>query len=179
MDPVRGKRVAVLVEKFYEDLELWYPVLRLREAGCAVTIVGRWTWAMLVNRTALSAFNAVYRYIRVADECLFDIWPNVRTELHRVSRRGREMLQAQYADEIGAALHIGDRFDLCPRPARSHKNPSCPSHGLEHHGQRFGDQYRDLLGHIPAPSVLLELMQERRDRQIHQFDLFGSWVRWI
>jgi len=37
---------------------------------------------------------------------------NVRTELHRVSRRGREMLLAQYADEIGTALHIGDRFDL-------------------------------------------------------------------
>ena len=37
---VKGKRVAVLVEKFYEDLELWYPVLRLREAGCVVSIVG-------------------------------------------------------------------------------------------------------------------------------------------
>jgi [protein-PII] uridylyltransferase len=37
---------------------------------------------------------------------------NVRTELHRISHRGREMLQAQYADEIGAALRIGDRFDL-------------------------------------------------------------------
>ncbi|BBY29288.1 [protein-PII] uridylyltransferase [Mycolicibacterium sediminis] len=37
---------------------------------------------------------------------------NVRTELHRTSRRGREMLLAQYADEIGAALRIGDRFDL-------------------------------------------------------------------
>jgi [protein-PII] uridylyltransferase len=37
---------------------------------------------------------------------------NVRTELHRVSRKGREMLLAQFADEIGAALHIGDRFDL-------------------------------------------------------------------
>lgn len=37
---------------------------------------------------------------------------NVRTELHRISGRGREMLLAQYADEIGAALHIGDRFDL-------------------------------------------------------------------
>ncbi len=36
----RGKRVAVLVEKLYEDLELWYPVLRLREAGCDVKIVG-------------------------------------------------------------------------------------------------------------------------------------------
>ncbi len=40
MENVKGKRVAVLVEKFYEDLELWYPVLRLREAGCDVKIVG-------------------------------------------------------------------------------------------------------------------------------------------
>ena len=40
MDAIKGKRVAVLVEKFYEDLELWYPVLRLRGAGCVVTIVG-------------------------------------------------------------------------------------------------------------------------------------------
>lgn len=36
----QGKRVAVLVEKLYEDLELWYPVYRLREAGCQVRIVG-------------------------------------------------------------------------------------------------------------------------------------------
>src|SRR5262249_54109193 len=36
MENVKGKSVAVLVEKFYEDLELWYPVLRLREAGCTV-----------------------------------------------------------------------------------------------------------------------------------------------
>jgi protease I len=35
-----GKRVAVLVEQKYEELELWYPVYRLREAGCAVTLVG-------------------------------------------------------------------------------------------------------------------------------------------
>src|SRR5947209_14612105 len=40
MSDVQGKRVAVLVEKLYEDLELWYPVLRLREAGCDVKIVG-------------------------------------------------------------------------------------------------------------------------------------------
>ncbi|MBU9764470.1 [protein-PII] uridylyltransferase [Mycobacterium sp. TNTM28] len=37
---------------------------------------------------------------------------NVRTELHRASGRGRELLLAQHADDIGAALRIGDRFDL-------------------------------------------------------------------
>ncbi len=35
-----GKRVAVLVEQQYQELEVWYPVYRLREAGCAVTLVG-------------------------------------------------------------------------------------------------------------------------------------------
>ncbi len=40
MESIKGRRVAVLVEKFYEDLELWYPVLRLREAGAEVRIVG-------------------------------------------------------------------------------------------------------------------------------------------
>lgn len=33
-------RVAVLVENLYQDLEVWYPVLRMREAGAEVTIVG-------------------------------------------------------------------------------------------------------------------------------------------
>ena len=35
-----GKRVAVLVEQKYEELEVWYPVYRLREAGCQVSLVG-------------------------------------------------------------------------------------------------------------------------------------------
>ncbi|MBO0884753.1 MAG: [protein-PII] uridylyltransferase, partial [Mycobacterium sp.] len=37
---------------------------------------------------------------------------NVRTELHRVSGRGHDLVLAQYADEISAALDIGDRYDL-------------------------------------------------------------------
>jgi protease I len=35
-----GKRIAVLVEQKYEELEVWYPVYRFREAGCTVTLVG-------------------------------------------------------------------------------------------------------------------------------------------
>lgn len=37
---------------------------------------------------------------------------NVRTELHRASGRERNLLLAQHADAIGAALRVGDRFDL-------------------------------------------------------------------
>ena len=35
-----GRKVAVLAEDMYEDLELWYPVLRLQEEGAEVVIVG-------------------------------------------------------------------------------------------------------------------------------------------
>src|ERR671937_500996 len=37
---LQGKHIAILAENLYEDLELWYPALRLREAGAEVTIVG-------------------------------------------------------------------------------------------------------------------------------------------
>ncbi len=37
---LKGKRVAVLTEQKYEDLELWYPAIRLKEAGADVVLVG-------------------------------------------------------------------------------------------------------------------------------------------
>jgi protease I len=40
MQELKGKRAAVLVEQQYQEMEVWYPVYRLREAGCQVTLVG-------------------------------------------------------------------------------------------------------------------------------------------
>jgi protease I len=40
---LQGKRIAILAEELYEDLELWYPALRFREAGAEVTLVGSGT----------------------------------------------------------------------------------------------------------------------------------------
>jgi protease I len=37
---LQGKKVIQLVSDDFEDLELWYPVLRLREEGATVHIVG-------------------------------------------------------------------------------------------------------------------------------------------
>lgn len=38
--PLDGKRFLIFVDDVYEDLELWYPKLRLIEAGAHVTVAG-------------------------------------------------------------------------------------------------------------------------------------------
>lgn len=37
---LKGKRVGILVESQYQDLEVWYPALRLREEGAQVLFIG-------------------------------------------------------------------------------------------------------------------------------------------
>jgi protease I len=37
---LKGKSVAILVEQQYQELEVWYPYYRLKEAGATVLLVG-------------------------------------------------------------------------------------------------------------------------------------------
>jgi protease I len=37
---LKGKRIAILAEDLYQDLEVWYPLLRFREEGAEVEVVG-------------------------------------------------------------------------------------------------------------------------------------------
>jgi len=37
---LQNTRAAILVEQQYQELEVWYPAYRLREAGCKVTYIG-------------------------------------------------------------------------------------------------------------------------------------------
>jgi [protein-PII] uridylyltransferase len=60
---------------------------------------------------ALSAGQLLDRVgpeVRAARDLLLD----VRTELHRLAGRSRDVLRAQDADEVATALSLGDRFDL-------------------------------------------------------------------
>jgi protease I len=38
--PLTGKKVYILAEELYEELELWYPYYRLKEEGASVTLIG-------------------------------------------------------------------------------------------------------------------------------------------
>ena len=49
------KHVAVLVDKSFEDLEFWYPVMRLREEGATVVIAGREADTMFTGKHGLTA----------------------------------------------------------------------------------------------------------------------------
>lgn len=50
-----GKRAAVLVEQQYQELEVWYPYYRLKEAGCKVTLVGPEAGATYPSKCGYSA----------------------------------------------------------------------------------------------------------------------------
>lgn len=54
-----GRRVAVLVENGFEDLEFWVTVMRLREEGAEVKIVGVGSPTQLIGKNGLEASSDV------------------------------------------------------------------------------------------------------------------------
>ena len=50
-----GKRVAVFVEEGFEDLEFWVTVMRLREEGAAVSVLGSAAGRKVRGKNGLSA----------------------------------------------------------------------------------------------------------------------------
>jgi protease I len=59
MERLSGKKVAVLIEEGFEDLEFWVTVMRLREEGATVTIVGTKAGAKHHGKNALEATSDV------------------------------------------------------------------------------------------------------------------------
>lgn len=56
---LQNERVAVLVDKSFEDLEFWVPVMRLREEGADVVIAGREANDTFVGKHGLTATTEV------------------------------------------------------------------------------------------------------------------------
>lgn len=37
---LQGKKIAIFIADYYEDLEFWYPKIRMKEAGAEVVVIG-------------------------------------------------------------------------------------------------------------------------------------------
>lgn len=99
----RWRRAGEIAHRAEPDLKCGHGGLRdvqLLDALAVAQLADRPTMRRPENATTGSLSDA------------YLILLNVRTELQRVSGRGRDLLLAQYADEISAALRVGDRYDL-------------------------------------------------------------------
>ncbi len=65
---LKGKKVAVLAENLYDERELWYPAIRMREAEAEVTIVGPAKGATYTSKHGLPVTtDAAAGEVRAAD----------------------------------------------------------------------------------------------------------------
>src|SRR5690242_18982455 len=56
---LKDKRIAILVDEGFEDLEFWVTVMRLREEGAKVTVVGAKAGHTVTGKVALKATTEV------------------------------------------------------------------------------------------------------------------------
>lgn len=119
-----GKRVAVLAEDLYEDLELWYPVLRLREAGAEVTIVGSGSkktyegkhgYPVTVDTQADRVFHSDFEAIIIPGGFAPDRlrrYPSVLTLVRQMSEQGKVVAAICHAGwvPISAGIVKGKRL---------------------------------------------------------------------
>jgi protease I len=65
---LKGKRVAILVDTMYQEMELWVPLYRLREAGAEVVTVGATKGATYTSKLGYPAVaDLSYDDVRAGD----------------------------------------------------------------------------------------------------------------
>ncbi len=55
MNELSGKKIAIFVEEYYNDLEFWYPKIRLTEAGAQVIVAGPSSGAQCKSKYGMPA----------------------------------------------------------------------------------------------------------------------------
>lgn len=65
---LRGKKIAVLVDNFYQEMEVWYPYFRFQEAGAEVVAVGAKTGHTYTSKLGYPIVaDAAFDQVRAGD----------------------------------------------------------------------------------------------------------------
>lgn len=109
-------KAGTMVLSMDSQVKLLQSTIAVLQAGvCTGTglahLVGRWTWCMLVRRPSLSVFQHVYRFITVADNRRFNLWPSVRREL-LMAIGLLPLLQARFDTHVFHRIVASDASEL-------------------------------------------------------------------
>ena len=143
MVSVSGARVAILVEDLYQELEVWYPYYRLREAGAEPVFVGtgkaeykgKYGYPVVPHTTADRVSAAQFDAVIVPGGYAPDIlrrFPAVLALVRDASRQGKV---------LGAICHAG--WVLCSAGVVRGKTLTCFSaikDDLVNAGARYVDR---------------------------------------
>ncbi|MBI4409924.1 MAG: type 1 glutamine amidotransferase [Gemmatimonadetes bacterium] len=140
---LKGKKVAYLVEEGFEDLEFWVPVMRLREEGAEVVIVGTGRQREFQGKHGLKARpDTTADRVRAAD---FDAvvipggWAPDKLRRHDGVKR---LVRDAYAQDriVGAICHAG-WVPISAGVVRGHRATGAPAirDDLENAGAQWVD----------------------------------------
>ena len=121
-----GKRIAILIEQQYQEMEVWYPVYRLKEAGAAVTLVGLEAGKVYASKLGYPAKADVAAHsVNVADFDAIIIPGGFAPDYIRRSEAMLKLVRdIASANKPTAAICHGP-WVLCSTPALRGKKATC------------------------------------------------------
>ena len=138
-----GKRVAVLVEQQYQELEVWYPVYRLKEAGCAVVLVGPEAGKSYASKLGYPAVADVAAKDATADQFHAAVIPGgFAPDYIRRSEAMLKLVRDAYAQKKPVAAICHGPWVLCSTAALKGRKVTC-FHSIKDDVTNAGGTYVD------------------------------------
>jgi protease I len=140
---LQGKRVAVLVEQQYQEMEVWYPVYRLREAGCVVELVGPEAGKTYASKLGYPAKSTLAASDAKADQFAAVVIPGgFSPDYIRRSQHMLKLVRDLYAQGKPVAAICHGPWVLCSTSALKGRKVTC-FHSIKDDVQNAGGTYVD------------------------------------
>ena len=138
-----GKRVAVLVEQQYQEMEVWYPVYRLREAGCTVELVGPEAGKTYASKLGYPAKSTLAAADAKADQFAAVVIPGgFAPDYIRRSEAMLKLVRDIYAQKKPVAAICHGPWVLCSTTALKGRKVTC-FHSIKDDVTNAGGTYVD------------------------------------